>query len=57
MVETSSIAINEVVYEVQRVYAKDRTAIDLVKDRISEAKGQILPLTVGDDLRYNISAQ
>ncbi len=38
--ETSNIAINEVVYEVSRVYGRDRTAVELVKDKLIESSGQ-----------------
>lgn len=59
--DKNNIAINGVIYEVERIYGSKRTVSELVVERIAEAKSLILPLTsqavsmynnnCGDDMR------
>lgn len=43
--EISNIAINEVVYEVSRVYGRDRTAAELVRDKLIASNKQPIRVT------------
>ena len=50
---TNPILINRVVYEVQRIYAGNKPASELVRERLLEARSQIPPLTEQPNTMYN----
>lgn len=53
---TNSIELNQVVYEVHRVYNGKKTAANLVRDRLMESKCQIQPLTQQPAMLYNMDS-
>ena len=53
---TNNIELNQVVYEVHRVYNGKKTAANLVRDRLMESKCQVSPLTQQHAIVYNIDS-
>ncbi len=53
---TNRIELNQVVYEVHRVYKGKKTAASLIRDRLMESKNQIPPLTQQPTSLYNIDS-
>ena len=53
---TNHIELNQVVYEVHRIYKGKKTAANLVRDRLMESKNQIEPLTQQPASMYNIDS-
>lgn len=53
---TNNIELNQVVYEVHRVYNGKKTAANLVRDRLLESKYHGLPLTQQPNMLYNIDS-
>ena len=50
---TNHIKLNQVDYELHRVYNGKVTAVNLVRDRLLEVKSHNLPLTEQPTLLYN----
>ena len=55
VMESKNVAINGVVYEVQRIYSGERSASDIVRQRLLEAKRNNPPLTKPQISSYNIN--
>ena len=53
---TNNIELNQVVYEVPRVYNGKKTAANLVRERLIESKNQVSPLTQQPAILYNIDS-
>ena len=53
---TNNIELNQVVYEVHRVYNGKKTAANLVRERLIESKNQVSPLTHQPAILYNIDS-
>ena len=50
---TNNIELNQVVYEIHRVYSGKKTAANLVRERLLESKCQVSPLTQQPEMLYN----
>lgn len=50
---TNHIELNQVVYEVHRIYKGKKTIANLVRERLMESKNQIIPLTQYPASMYN----
>ena len=53
---TNNIELNQVVYEVHRVYNGKKTAANLVRERLIESQNQVSPLTQQPAILYNIDS-
>ena len=49
----SIIAINHTTFEVQRVFATDKSAADLIAERMQQEQSQMIPLTAPGFPSYN----
>ncbi|MBQ9717929.1 MAG: hypothetical protein IJV76_08050 [Clostridia bacterium] len=50
------VELNQVVYEIHRIYKGKKTAANLIRDRLIESKSQIEPLTQLPISMYNIDS-
>ena len=53
----NKITLNEAVYEVHRVYVGTKTISDIIKERLSESRLHIMPLTNACAAAYNLDGE